>query len=84
MSAIVDYLTHTKSKYEKEGYPIVIYIVMCWLDTGQYLNTRLLSQKRVYKTWSLTKLEFIRYSLISINHTINFRRLKNGSSSPFL
>jgi len=32
----------------------------------------------------IPKIEFKNYDLISTNHTINFRRPHNGSSSPFL
>jgi len=48
-------------------------------------HTRLLISKIEFIRHGLiTKPEFIRYGLISINYTINFRRPKNGSSSPFL
>jgi len=42
-------------------------MLTCWLDANQYIP----------------KVEFRGYGLISINYTINFRRLKSGSSSPF-
>ena len=49
------------------------------------ISTRLLISKIEFiRHGVITKLEFIRYDMISINYTINFRRLKNGSSSPFL
>jgi hypothetical protein len=58
---------------------------MCWVDADQYQHTRLLIPKIEFIRHDLiTKLELIRYGLISINYTINSWRLKNGSSSPFL
>jgi len=60
---------------------------MCWLDAYQYLNIqdyRLIPKIEFIRHDIITKIEFIRYGLISINHTINFRCIKNGSSSPLL